>query len=330
MFLCQTTEDSCPLCGSSSNRNGTRPVIARRDMGYVREVSCRTCGRYSIDIDACRYIESHPASPYLPAYIRSKLPLEADMRDAWPEDAAPVALEPATIPKLLADLPVYSIDEKQALLLQRLALDSSSPGRQVYLNLRLDYPINWSLNAAELRFHLLALKESKCITLEISDLGEETATVEVTPTGWKAARGGSSTRATSQTAFVAMSFSAAMRPTFDHGIKLAIQRAGFRPVRTDADIDIGRIDARIISEIRRARFVVADVTEQRQGVYFEAGFAIGIDVPVFWCVRQDDLPNVHFDTRQYNHLVWTSPEQLALDLESRITAVIGLPPAWKA
>ena len=115
-----------------------------------------------------------------------------------------------------------------------------------------------------------------------------------------------------------------MRPAFDLGIRIAIQNAGFQPIRTDADIDIGRIDARIISEIRRSRFVVADVTEQRQGVYFEAGFAIGIEVPVFWCIRRDDLLNVHFDTRQYNHLIWSSYAQLASDLEDRITAVIGV------
>ena len=325
-FLRQTSANSCPLCGGAGYPFFRSPVVSRSDMGYVQTVSCRLCGVFSLDIDACKHIAQHPSALYLPAYIRSKLPVETDNAGRWPEDAPPVVLEPNTIDKLLSDLRAPSIAEKQALLLQRLASASKLPGHQVVLTLRVDYPVNASLSADELRFHLLALKDARLVNVELSESGEEYARVELTPAGWEAARGGSATRASSQTGFVAMSFSPAMKSAFELGIKPAIERAGFRPVRTDADIDIGRIDARIISEIRRCRFVVADVTEQRQGVYFEAGFAIGIDVPVFWCVRQDDLDRVHFDTRQYNHLVWTTPEQLAADLEARITAVIGLAP----
>ena len=48
---------------------------------------------------------------------------------------------------------------------------------------------------------------------------------------------------------------------------------------------------------------------------------IGIEV-IFIC-REDALQNVHFDTRQYNHIVWETPEELRQGLAARISAVIG-------
>ena len=71
---------------------------------------------------------------------------------------------------------------------------------------------------------------------------------------------------------------------------------------------------------------MADVTNHRQGVYFEAGYALGLGIPVIWTCRKDDLDNCHFDTRQYNHIVWETPEELATALEHRIRATIGEPP----
>jgi nucleoside 2-deoxyribosyltransferase len=72
-----------------------------------------------------------------------------------------------------------------------------------------------------------------------------------------------------------------------------------------------------------SRFLIADFTEQRPGVYFEAGFAIGLGLPVFWFVRKDDLDNVHFDTHQYNHIMWEIKESLAQQIELFVTAVLG-------
>lgn len=38
---------------------------------------------------------------------------------------------------------------------------------------------------------------------------------------------------------------------------------------------------------------------------------------------EDDLKNIHLDTRQYNHIVWKTPEDLREQLYNTICAVIG-------
>ena len=64
------------------------------------------------------------------------------------------------------------------------------------------------------------------------------------------------------------------------------------------------------------KFVIADCTLQRPGVYFEAGFALALGRTLVWTCREDDFKNVHFDTRQYPHIVWTTLDDLR---KSRLT-----------
>ncbi len=124
-----------------------------------------------------------------------------------------------------------------------------------------------------------------------------------------------------------MWFNDAMNTVFDNGIEPAIKEAGYDPVRIDRKEHNNKIDEEIIAEIRKARFVVADFTHgndgARGGVYYEAGFAHGLGVPVIFSCRKDCLNKVHFDTRQYNHISWDSPDQLRIAIRNRILATVG-------
>ncbi len=83
------------------------------------------------------------------------------------------------------------------------------------------------------------------------------------------------------------------------------------------------IDVKIMAEIKNSRFLVADVTQQNKGVYFEAGYALGLGLPVIWCIKEDDLKNVHFDTRQYNHITYKTEDELKEKLYDFVCAIIG-------
>ena len=134
----------------------------------------------------------------------------------------------------------------------------------------------------------------------------------------------------SSQAFVAMWFGDSMNPAWEEGIKPAIENAGYTPKRIDKKEHVDKIDDQIIAEIRRSRFIVADFTHGdegvRGGVYYEAGFAHGLNIPVIFACRKNAFKRIHFDTRQYNHIVWEEPEELRKKLEERIGAVIGQGP----
>lgn len=91
-------------------------------------------------------------------------------------------------------------------------------------------------------------------------------------------------------AFVAMWFHQTTDDAYKDGIAPAIEANGFLPVRIDAKQHVNRIDDEIIAEIRKSTFVVADFTcakgQVRGGVYYEAGFAMGLRIPVIWTCKE--------------------------------------------
>ena len=133
-------------------------------------------------------------------------------------------------------------------------------------------------------------------------------------------------------AFVAMWFNEETDKAYDQGIDPAIRAAGFKPYRIDREYVFEKIDDKIIAEIRRSRFLVADMTHGNEGargsVYFEAGFAHGLGIPVIYTCRDDMFEKLHFDTRQYPHIGWedSAVDSLRRDLENRIRALIGAGP----
>ena len=139
----------------------------------------------------------------------------------------------------------------------------------------------------------------------------------------------------SEQAFVAMWFDESVNEAYEKGIQPALEESGYKPLRIDKTEHNNKIDDQIIAEIRRSRFVVCDFTCEliecdgvqkafpRGGVYYEAGFAQGLGIPVIWMCHADHIEHVHFDTRQFNHITWTTPEELREKLRNRIGAVIG-------
>lgn len=147
--------------------------------------------------------------------------------------------------------------------------------------------------------------------------------VSLMPSGWQRANELRKASDDGRKVFVAMAFDPTMRPAFDDGIRPAIEDdCGFTACRVDGVEYNGKVDDRIVAEIRSARFVVADFTMHRHGVYFEAGFGLGLGIEVVYCCREDEVSKAHFDTRQFNHVLWNDCAQLRSRLTSRIRATV--------
>jgi len=122
--------------------------------------------------------------------------------------------------------------------------------------------------------------------------------------------------------FVAMWFDKSMDDYYEKGIKQAIEDAGYMAVRIDVQDFNGKICDEIIAEIKRCKFLISDFSGHRGGVYFEAGFAKGLGKPTIFTVKENDVGKLHFDTRQYNHILYDTPENLRKKLYNRICATI--------
>lgn len=99
-------------------------------------------------------------------------------------------------------------------------------------------------------------------------------------------------------------------------LKPTLKRLNINAVRIDKLEHNDDIDDRIIEELNKCNFAIADLTYARPSVYFEAGYA-QCKVPVIYTCRADhfkpktDDPfgnlRVHFDLQMKNIIPWTSP-----------------------
>ncbi|MES2500641.1 MAG: hypothetical protein V4570_08900 [Pseudomonadota bacterium] len=151
------------------------------------------------------------------------------------------------------------------------------------------------------------------------------ARIQITPSGYEYLDSLRTQNRDSQIGFCAMWFDAKVLPVWTTAIEPAIKDARYKPQRIDGHQHNNRIDDEIIAVLRRSKFVIADFTGQRGGVYFEAGFALGLGLQVIWTCEKSELKDIHFDNRQYNFVTWEEDklEDFKVALQNRIEATIG-------
>lgn len=86
----------------------------------------------------------------------------------------------------------------------------------------------------------------------------------------------------------------------------AAARAGFTLKALNEQPSAGLIDNQIRAAIRAARFVLADLSHDNNGAYFEAGFAEGLGLPVIYTCEAEkfDAKKTHFDTNHMQTIKW--------------------------
>ncbi|MFC1889696.1 hypothetical protein ACFL4G_08080 [Thermodesulfobacteriota bacterium] len=261
-------------------------------------------------------MRNEEGNPKLSAWVRENNELDKESPQ----------LSSELIKSIQNSLPNYSPSQKQLVLLRNLERKTEFPGQFIRIEPKRDIPLAWADCDEEFAYYFETLTERKLVKpLEFRGdyIGKIFFDVQITSEGWDFLDRHERTSVFSDQVFIAMSFSPEMKAAWKEAIQPAIEDAGYKAYRVDREPHIERIDVKIISEIKNSILLVADVTEQKAGVYFEAGFAIGIGIPVIWSVRKDDHENVHFDTRQYNHIVWESHDELEDQLYDFICAQIG-------
>jgi hypothetical protein len=291
----------CWICGGTF----AEPFPTAGDLTHV---DCRTCGEYLIT-------GSLLASAFpLPDSERYRFSFWSKRRQL--EGRSPVPLSGNAIEAILAQLPNPATHEKADILLVSLTLLHPEPGKYFKLDNLRERSLACARNDTEFQYFV------SCLTKR-GDLGVQPPGLDITGPGWeRAARLTAQSAPTSKTAFVAMWFTGEMLEVWKSVFAPTIKRAGFEPRLANDPAHNEQIDARIVAELKHCRFVVADVTGARTGVYFEAGYALGLGRPVIWTCRRAHQEDMHFDTRQYNHILWDDSAELAEQLYYRIVATI--------
>jgi hypothetical protein len=314
----------CAICFSA--------LEAATQLGDVRLISCPQCGSYEItrtaehqarrclDQEACPHDASEGCLGPAMAGLRGRKRANAS---AWLRANPGARLTTKDLVALSA-IRAPSVIERARQLLMALAGASGFLGDQVFVEYKMWVAATWSLNEEEVGKLLEYLASQGWI--ERSEVLGPQDHVTLTMPGWMHVESVTRSNVESEQGFVAMWFRPTLQRLYTEAISPAVREAGYRPHRVDSREFAGRIDDEIIGQIRRSRFLVADFTGHRGGVYWEAGFAFGLGLPVFFTCCRRDLRHLHFDVRQYNTIDWTSRADLRRRLRARIVATLGQGP----
>lgn len=310
----------CPICGFDRAQ--------RTNEGDASSLNCRRCGKFRLTGTAEAVANANRAEgrtlANLSGWIREHQGVKLDSREL----------------ESLWKLRTPTVAQRAMKLLQELARQHPTTGETFdfgFPDLGTTEPswiaVTWSESIREVQYLMVDYLHGTIGAIDGSiprtiGGGVHLMQGRITPHGYEILEQLREGNPESPIGFCAMWFAEDVKPLWLEAVEPAIRLAGYDPKRIDQHEHVNRIDEEIVAMIRRSRFVVADFTGQRGGVYFEAGYALGLGLRVIWLCREDQLKDVHFDTRQYNFLKWKPGEyaDLAKRLQNRIEATLGQGP----
>ncbi|CAG1065667.1 hypothetical protein BAC1_01254 [uncultured bacterium] len=128
-------------------------------------------------------------------------------------------------------------------------------------------------------------------------------------------------------AFMAMKFEdPGLDNMFSTHFVPAVDKTGFELVTLNDSKRAGLIDDRLRVDIMTSRFLIADLTHDNNGAYWEAGFAEGLGKPVIYTCEKEKFEKLktHFDTNHHLTIKWDAnePHKAVEDLKSTIRATL--------
>lgn len=151
--------------------------------------------------------------------------------------------------------------------------------------------------------------------------------------GWERIQGSKDKKGLKDQAFVAMWFSDEtnnVRKTLINAIK----ECNYEPILIDEMQHNKQIVPTLLDEIKKSKFVVAELSGHRGGVYYEAGYAEALGKEVIICCseywfneQRDKNGNIihdgaHFDIKQKSSVIWDenkiNQDELYIDLKEKL------------
>ena len=131
--------------------------------------------------------------------------------------------------------------------------------------------------------------------------------------------------------FVAMMFSDETNDVYQNCYKKVIQSLNYACMRIDEKDFTGSIISEITSEISDSVAIIADLTGNRGGVYYEAGVARGLQlcnhpIKLLLTCKQDffNKEKVHFDVSGDNILLYNDTSDLIEKLNKRLQTILSV------
>ncbi len=304
---------ACPIC---KNPDATEEPTE----GDLSQFACPRCGLYRISRTALDDLDS----TLLRGNWNHEALLSHFVGRMQTNNSVPI-LYFETLEQIIENETLPNVKEQADRLVRWLGDSLPAPGQRLQIRDDTHSGLVGAVNSAGLFFVVAGLKEKGLID---SDDTIGASDVTLTFNGWQyyedLKRGGQS----GQSAFMAMQFgNQLLDDMFEHYFRRAVAETGYQLRRLDDEPRAGLIDDRLRVEIQNSRFIIADLTYDNNGAYWEAGYAEGLGKPVIYTCESTHFTErrTHFDTNHHLTVIWNNdnPEDAVEKLKATIRATIA-------
>lgn len=227
------------------------------------------------------------------------------------EREAPLTLKAKTLSELLdrKDFPTTSPQKLDALLVY---CNGKTAGfrKPFILNLHTDYPVCFAQDRGEFERFVDQLVGDRYLEKIRVREGDEFKKITVTLEGETRAEEIQKGLRRTEKAFIAMSFleHEFLEDAYKHAFKPALAACGYEGDRFALPGSYKTMEVAILETIGRCGFMLADFTENRPSVYYEAGYAHGAGIRVVRTCHKDHMKDLGFDVAHFPCLPWKTGE----------------------
>ena len=309
--------DQCPVCNSGLKEHVERPGGKDAD-----NFSCPLCGEFVLSGTLIATLP-HLLQSHKDAGSKISHALRAMQRTNKGAE-----LNTNTVEEILKR-PLPTAREQAALFIRWLAENVEGPGETVWVEPGTHRSIIGAKSDEGFGLVLRYLFEKGLVEGSLSEAmgapGRAHATLSFE--GWdyyeELRRGG----ATYRKGFIAMKFrDTLLDKLLAEVLKPCAKQAGFELLRLDDTPKAGLIDDRLRVEIQSSDFLVADLTHDNAGAYWEAGYAEGLGKPVIYICEKEkfETAKTHFDTNHHLTIIWDKDNlpKAGEDLKATIRATL--------
>ena len=297
----------CYICGNEADiKDATKNSTA----ATKKFVTCKKCGEYQIG-DRDSILLQNDEDKY------KKECLSVMIRRHCELNKSQLFLHKGNYEELVNQYDSYEIDEKCDNFIYYLG-ERTKPGERIDI-----LPCYFSLPTAskdEFDFIIKYLMESELIEQNANRPGEKP--INLTVKGWKYLQEIMYNKS-SRNCFIAMTFTDdKVNKEYEESVSPVLKELGFEPIIVNKIQHNKDSVDRIKWGIKISRFVIADTRGLKQNVFYEAGYAMGLKKEVIWLCKNGEESKLPFDTRNLNHIIWETVEDLKINLEDRIKGSI--------
>ena len=283
--------DKCPICF-------TKCITKKYDFGNILAIDCKKCGKYKLSGWEITKLDFDRISKKDRAILRYWM--QKNKSNSRIIDIDSTLLQSILMIKL--PKPKEQADN----LIRFLGNKIDTPEKRLPLNLYNLSSIIGAINNSGVQYIIDHLEKEGLIINEIFSNEEFDLKLGLTFSGWDRFEILKTKGYPVRKVFMAMQYGDSKLDAIYKEIKKAVNQTGFELFRLDKVLKAGLIDNQLRIEILNSRFLIAELTKDNSGAYWEAGFAEGLGRPVIYICEKKKFNEfkTHFDTNHHTTIIW--------------------------